>query len=63
MPPFLDFDEDDDDAELELKFGSECVGCKHIRRPRVCNGCEVGENFEEDEPEGVDSMIRERSAW
>lgn len=62
MPAFLDFALDDDEDELEFKF-EDCRFCKFRNKPRVCADCEVGENFEEDEPEGIDSLIRERSAW
>lgn len=62
MPAFLDFGDDDDADEVELKF-EDCSSCKFRNRPRTCAGCDMGENFEEDEPEGVDALFRERSAW
>lgn len=62
MPAFLDFGDDHDVVVIELKF-EDCKSCKFRNRPRVCSDCEVGENFEEEEPEGLDSIFRERSAW
>lgn len=53
---------EDDEEEFEPKFGTECAGCKHINRPRVCAGCHAGEEYEEEEPEGLDSIFK-RSAW
>lgn len=58
MPAFLDFGDDDDEDGPELKFGRECEGCKFVNRPRTCRGCEVGELYEERDPEGLDSIFR-----
>lgn len=57
MPSFLDFSDDDEDEE-EPKFGSDCDGCKNIRRPRICAGCDAGEFFDEKDPEGLDFFFR-----
>ncbi len=51
------------DDEFEPKFGADCEGCKFVRRPRVCGGCDMGELFEELDPTGVDEMMRDRGAW
>lgn len=56
--PFLDFGEDDDE-EVELKFGTDCLGCKNVRRPRTCAGCDAGEFFDEQDPEGLDFHFRD----
>ena len=50
------FDADGD--EIDLKFGEECVGCKFARRQRTCRGCDMGELFEESDPEGLDGILR-----
>ena len=50
------FDQDDDGPEL--KFGRECEGCKFVKRPRTCKGCDAGENYEEVEMAGLDSILR-----
>lgn len=51
--------EDDEEEQFEPKFGSECLGCKNIRRPRFCNRCEAGEYFEEKDPDGLDFIFRD----
>lgn len=58
MPPFLDFGDDEED-EIELKHGSDCEGCKNLRRPRICAGCDAGEFFEERDPKGLDFLFRD----
>lgn len=50
---------EDDEEELEPKFGNECLGCKFVRRPRTCNRCESGEYFEEKDPQGLDFIFRD----
>lgn len=52
--PFLDFG--DDPEEFELKF-DDCAFCANFGRLRICNGCEVGEEFVEKEPDGVDVLF------
>lgn len=54
--PFLDFG--DDPEELNFKF-PDCEGCLHKRKPRTCRECDSGEFFEEQEPEGLDSIFRD----
>lgn len=55
MPAFLEFG--DDDEEVELKF-DDCGGCKNLGKVRTCNGCDIGEFFEERDPEGIDALFR-----
>lgn len=55
--PFLDFDAGDDE-EVELKF-DDCVSCKFKARLRTCAQCDNGEFFEEQDPEGLDSIFRD----
>lgn len=42
--------------DVELKF-DECDVCVHAGKVRKCAGCDVGEFFEEVEPDGVDDLI------
>jgi hypothetical protein len=48
----------EDGEEVELKFGEECVGCKFAAAQRACRRCDVGELFEESDPEGLDGILR-----
>lgn len=54
--PFLDFGDDED--EIELKF-DDCAMCKFVKRIRMCAQCDNGEFFEEQDPEGLDSIFRD----
>lgn len=54
--PLYDFGDDED--EIELKF-DDCSSCQNFGKTRLCNGCGMGEHFEEIEPEGIDSIFRD----
>jgi len=45
-----------DEDEEEPKF-SECLTCKNFNRKRICNQCDSGEFFEEEDPEGIDDFF------
>lgn len=51
-------DQPEDENFEDLKFGDECLGCKFRNRPRICRGCDIGELFEERDPDGVDTLFR-----
>lgn len=55
---FLDFETgEEDEPKFEPKHGSECEGCKNIRLPKICRGCDAGEYFEERDPDGLDFIF------
>jgi len=35
----------------------ECSQCKNKFKPRICAGCGAGEEFELDDPQGVDEIF------
>ena len=45
-----------DDDEMEHKF-DDCPECLHRNFPTQCATCDAGENFEEEEPEGLDVIF------
>lgn len=51
---FLDFSDDEEVPKITLKHGVDCEGCKNIRMPSVCHGCDAGEFFEDPDPKGLD---------
>jgi len=53
--PFLDFGEDEE--EVELKF-EDCVNCVFAGRSDPCRNCDIGEYFQEPDPEGIDVLFR-----
>jgi len=56
---FLDFGDDEDLPKIEPKHGIDCEGCKNIRRPKICQGCDSGEFFEERDPDGLDFIFND----
>ena len=50
---------EDDEEECEPKFGTECNGWLNLRKPSVCNKCETGEYYEEQDPDGLDFIFKE----
>lgn len=54
---FPDYDDDEDQPKIDAKFGVDCEGCKNLRRPKICQGCDSGEFYEECDPEGLDFIF------
>jgi hypothetical protein len=36
----------------------ECGTCQNRRKPRTCGACDNGEYFTEDDPEGMDGILK-----
>lgn len=50
-----DYDDDDDSEEIwESDKFDECWSCKNRFCELICNSCDYGESFEEDDPDEVD---------
>lgn len=56
---FLDFGDDEEPEQFETKHGIDCEGCKNIRRPKICRGCDAGEYFDERDPQGLDFFFHD----
>lgn len=53
------FDEEDEDAFVSNKF-EDCRECRNRFSEIVCNGCDVGEEFEEEDYDELDKHFRGR---
>lgn len=63
MPLHDDLPSEDDDDWLEHWKFDDCRVCANRLDPDTCDGCDNGEFFVEEDPDGVDDILRERSAW
>jgi hypothetical protein len=61
MPLRDDLPEDDQEPMDWWQF-PDCSGCANRMKKRVCGSCVNGDEYEEPEPEGIDSLFN-RSAW
>lgn len=53
------FEDDDEDIFVSVKF-DDCRECRNRFAETICNGCEMGEEFEEEDYDELDKHFMGR---
>jgi hypothetical protein len=48
----------DDEEVFESDKFDECYMCVNRFRERTCNGCDAGEEFEEEDPDNLEELMK-----